>query len=338
MQTISRLTIFVLLMMVFTACTASPANTADNQTVPTAEETGDNGSTEQAPEATEEAGFTDEDGIIVVGDISDDPANVIEGMQPLADYLAANLGDYGITSGNVVVASSFDDMTELLERGEVDLYFDSVYPATVISDATGAQPVLRRWKDGVEEYNSVIFVRSDSGIETVQDLQGKMIAFDEPVSTSGFVLPYVYLVEQGLTLVEKDSPNEPVAPDEIGYVFSEDDDTSIEWVNSGQVAAAATDNVSYAEDIPEDLRENFVILAETEFLPRQVVIVRPGMNPELQAAIIDVLIHMHESEEGQAALEAFNDTARFDEFPEGLEAAVARMHELLDIVEASTTP
>ena len=36
---------------------------------------------------------------IVLGDISDDPAEVIEGTQPLADYLAENLKDFGITEG-----------------------------------------------------------------------------------------------------------------------------------------------------------------------------------------------------------------------------------------------
>jgi phosphonate transport system substrate-binding protein len=282
--------------------------------------------------------FTDEDGVIVLGDISDDPANVIEEMQPLADYLAANLGDYGIMQGDIVVVGSTEEMAEKLASGEIDLYFDSVYPATVVSDASGAQPFLRRWRDGVEEYHTVIFTTSDSGVESIQGLQGQMIAFDEPTSTSGFVLPYVYLLEQGLTLVEKQSPEDEVAPDEVGYVFSEDDDNSLDWVNTGRVAAAATDNISYEEDIPEDIRANLVVLGETEALPRQVAVVRPDMNPELQAAIVDVLVHMHESEAGQAALEEFDDTARFDEFPEGLDTAVARMHELLEIVEASTTP
>src|SRR5215204_3258131 len=43
---------------------------------------------------------------IVLGDISDDPAEVIDGTQPLADYLASQLTDYGITEGQVRVASS----------------------------------------------------------------------------------------------------------------------------------------------------------------------------------------------------------------------------------------
>lgn len=289
---------------------------------------------EATAEPTGEAGQPDEEGVtLVLGDISDDPANVIEEMQLLADYLAANLADHGVAAVDIKVVETPEEMAAALESGEIDLYFDSVYPATLVSDASGAQPFLRRWRDGVEEYHSVIFVRSDSGIESLEDLQGQLVAFDEPTSTSGFVLPYVYLVgDQGFTLSEKTSLDDQVAPDEIGYIFSDDDDTSLEWVNSRQVAAAATDDVSYVDDIPDDVRGNFTILAETEALPRQVAVVRPGMDEDLMAAIVDVLLHIHESEEGQAALEEFDDTARFDEFPEGLEAALDRMREMLEVV------
>lgn len=317
-------TSLILLVGVITAllagCATPPAET------PTAEAT---------TEPTEESEQQEPGGVtLVLGDISDDPANVIEEMQLLADYLAANLADQGVSDVTILVVETPEEMADKLASGEIDLYFDSVYPATVVSDASGAQPFLRRWRDGVEEYHSVLFVRTDSGIESVEDLQGKLIAFDEDTSTSGFVLPYVYLVEQGLTLVEKESPDAEVAPDEVGYVFSEDDDTSLEWVNSGLVEAAATDNVSYEDDIPEDVRATFTILGETESVPRQVAVVRPGLDEDLLAAIIDVLIHMHESEEGQAALEEFDDTARFDEFPEGIEAALARMREMLEVVRA----
>lgn len=51
----------------------------------------------------------EEGATIVIGDISDDPGEVIEGAQPLADYLAERLGDYGITQGAVRVASAGDD-------------------------------------------------------------------------------------------------------------------------------------------------------------------------------------------------------------------------------------
>src|SRR5262249_43277272 len=115
---------------------------------------------------------------LILGDISDDPAEVIEGAQPIANYLASQLAEYGITSGEVRVATSMDDMINLLKKGEVDLYFDSTYPATLISDAGGGQIILRRWKFGVEKYNSVIFASKKSGITSIDQLPGHIVAMD----------------------------------------------------------------------------------------------------------------------------------------------------------------
>ncbi len=275
--------------------------------------------------------------IIVLGDISDDPGEVIEGTQPLADYLAANLGDFGVTEGQVKIAATADEMARLLEEGEVDIYFDSVYPATLISDATGAQPFLRRWRYGVEEYYTVIFTHKDSGIDSIEDLPGHMIAMDNPFSTSGYLLPAVHLMEQGLTLVGKEAYDDAVGDDEVGIVFSYDDENTLQWVLSGQVSAGATDDYHYNVAFPEEASEQLVSLAETESVPRQVAVARPGMDPDLLEAIKQILINADENEEGQAALEPFQ-TTRFDEFPESIEAAQDRMREMMEMVQDIQIP
>ncbi len=307
-----------LLLLLLIAC-AGP--TQEDQTVSVA-----------SPEASTPAGKA-----IVLGDISDDPAEVIEGTQPLADYLAARLGEFGITEGHVVVVSNADEMTQRLERGEVDLYCDSVYPATLISDASGAQPILRRWRFGVEAYHSVIFAGAESGVTALADLPGHMIALDNRFSTSGYLLPVVTMLKQDLTLVGKASAEAPLIEDKVGFVFSYDDENTLQWVLSGRVAAGATDDYHYEVAFPPEAREKLVTLAETESVPRQVVVARPDMDPALLDAIKQILTTAHEDEAAQAALEAFQ-TTRFDEFPEGIEAAQARMREMMEIVQDIPMP
>lgn len=274
---------------------------------------------------------------IVFGDISDDPGEVIEGTQPLADYVAANLSDFSFGGGQVKIASDADEMTQWLESGQVDLYCDSVYPATLISDASGAQPFLRRWRYGVKEYYTVIFASAESGITAVDDLPGHAIALDNPFSTSGFLLPAVSLIERDLKLVGKQSYEEPVADDEVGFVFSYDDENTLQWVLSGLVAAGATDDYHYNEAFPAEEREKLVSLTKTESVPRQVVVARPNMDPELLEAIKQILITAHDSEAGRAALEPFQ-TTRFDEFPEGIEAAQERMRDMMQEVQDIPMP
>ncbi len=274
---------------------------------------------------------------IVLGDISDDPGEVIEGTQPLANYLAKNLKEYGITEGQVLVATTSDEMVELLKSGAVDLYCDSVYPATLISDASGAQPILRRWRFGVEAYHSIIFTTKENGIASLADLPGHFVAFDNPLSTSGYVLPAVYMTERGVKLVGKPGYDQPVAADEVGFVFSYDDENTLQWLLSGMVSAGVTDDYYFNVTFPADVREKLLILAETDYVPRQVVVARPGLDPQLLAAIKSLLTTAHENEEGQAVLEPFQ-TSRFDEFPEGIETAQNRMRAMMETVKGIPLP
>ncbi|PJF39451.1 MAG: phosphate ABC transporter substrate-binding protein [Phototrophicales bacterium] len=268
---------------------------------------------------------------IVLGDISDDPAKKIERMQPLADFLAENLGDFGIEVGEVRIAPDLETMTEWIANGEVDLYFDSVFPATIVINETGAQPLLASWKDNVGEYHTVFFAPTSSGLESIDDLQGELVAYDEPSSTSGFLLPTAYLINNDLVPVEKTGVRPTVDDDEVGYIFSGDDENTIQWVFSGRVAAGALDNIAFSE-IPEDVREQLTIIAETEPVPRSVVVAQPEMDEALQDAIIALLVELDETESGLEILTTFK-TSRFDELPGDPDEIFEGILELVALVE-----
>lgn len=278
-----------------------------------------------------------EEKLIVFGDISDDPAEVIEGSQPIVDYLAEKLKDYGITGGQVKVAASTEEMIEWLKNGEVDFCFDSTYPATLLSDASGGQIVLRRWKFGVEEYNSVIFASKESGIKSIEDLKGKMVAMDAPYSTSGYMLPAVYLTEHGLKLAGKASSGDAVAPDEVGFVFAYDDQNVLQWVLDGLTPAGVTDDYNFDKAFPREAAQNLVELARTEKTPRQVLVARPGIDPALLKALVKTLVAMDEDPAAEKALKSFQ-TTQFDEFPEGTQAALQRIREMKEIIKDIPLP
>lgn len=321
------LTLLVIVVLVLAACGGddeaepTPEPTIEPTAEPTAEpdDTGAETDTETGARST-----------IVLADISDDPDKKFRRFQPVADYLAANLDEFGITEGVVKVAPDMETMITWFNDGEVDMAFDSVYPAMVMREEAGAQPVLRRWKDGISEYSTIIFVRADSGIETLDDLQGHLVAFDEPVSTSGFMVPFYYLTEAGYTASEKSSVDATVADDEIGYIFSNDDENTIQWTISGRVAAGAVDSDTFAE-IPAETQEQLTILTETEPVPRQVAMARGDIDPDLLAAIIDLLVNLDETEEGREILDTF-DTGQLDEFPQGADAALSDMEAMYELV------
>ncbi len=270
-------------------------------------------------------------GVIVLGDVSDEPTKKIERFQPLADYLAVNLNAYGIGQGEVKIAPDLETMTQWMRTGEVDLYFDSSFPAMIVSDGSGAQPILRRWKGGDAEYYSIIFARTDSGLSSLEQLQGQIVAFEDARSTSGFMLPLAHLIEVGLTPVEAKGIEAVVNKDEIGYVFSDEDINTIQWVLSERVVAGAIDSGTLLE-LPEETRTGLIILAETKPVARQVVIARPDMPPDQLETIKTLLINLTDSDEGKTILEK-NVTTRYDEFPEGAGAAFAHMRELYEFTQ-----
>ena len=270
---------------------------------------------------------------LVLGDISDDPIDAIEEAQPLADYLAAHLKEYGIAEGRVRVAASMSEMSEMLANGEVDVYFDSVYPATIVSDQTGGQIFIRRWKSGVGEYHTMIFTNKASGITSIEDMGGNTFGVEDNYSTSGYMLPLAYLHMNQLNVVAgTGAVNETVAEDQVAYVFTGDDENTVQWVLTGRVDAGAVENGAFDELDPAT-RDQLVVLAETESLPRHVGVARPGFEPELLQALTVLLLNATESEEGRQALQSFSNTARFDEFPQGLEAATVRIRELVALVQ-----
>lgn len=268
---------------------------------------------------------------LVIGDISDEPAETIKGTQPLADYLVNQLGQYGITHGEVKIAPDLETMIQWMKDGEVDLYFDSPYPALVISQESGATPILRRLKYGVDQYHSVFISKADSEFDELADLSGNMVAFEEAFSTSGYMLPLAFLIEHNMNPKLKNSLETAVSPDEVGYVFSTADNTTIQWIISGKVPVGVIDNVTFGR-LPEETQAELQILAETEDVPRQLVLVRAGMSDELTTALNTALLTMDENKAGQTALEIFL-TSKFDEFPEGAHQALARMGELYTLVQ-----
>jgi phosphonate transport system substrate-binding protein len=271
-------------------------------------------------------------GTLTIGSVSLNPTQEYEVVRPFADFVAANLHDVGIGRGRVVVVGSLSQMVEELRQGKVDLFIDSPFPAVFVWQHADVAPILRRWKRGSDVYRSVIFTRTDSGVESVDDLAGKIIAFGEPFSTSGFLMPKAALASVGLRLVNYEDPAASIPGDRVGYVFSNDAENTMFWVLKKKVVAGAV-NADYFEALAGDRISELRILHTTEAVPRNVVSVRKSLDPGVVQALANLLLEMHLSDEGRASLARFEETTRFDRFPGGPEQDLAHIMTLLPHVQ-----
>ena len=229
--------------------------------------------------------------------------------------------------GKVVVAPDLTTMIELLETGQVDLFFDSAYPALTVYNDIGARPLLRRWKKGVGAFHTLITVREDSQITDLNGLLGHIIAFDDQVSTSGYLLPKAHLTTLGYQLTEVSSVKSVVPDSEIGYVFANGEENVLAWVLQRRTAAAAVRDTDYERFAP-DVQSQLSVLTRTVDLPRHIVLASPKMNEALQARIVEILLDMDQTPDGQAVLATFERTSKFDALPGGPEEALAMLQKL----------
>jgi len=271
-------------------------------------------------------------GVLTIGSVSLNPTQEYEVVRPFADFVAANLHDVGIGRGRVVVVGSLSQMVEELREGRVDLLIDSPFPAVFVWQHADVEPILRRWKWGSDVYRSVVFTRADSGVESVDELAGEIVAFGEPFSTSGFLMPKAALASAGLRLVNYEDPAASIPGDRVGYVFSNDAENTMFWVLKQKVIAGAV-NADYFEALAGDRINELRVLQTTDAVPRNVVCVRNSLDQKVVRAIETLLLEMHLSDEGRASLERFEETTKFDRFPGGANQDLAQITTLLPHVQ-----
>jgi phosphonate transport system substrate-binding protein len=256
--------------------------------------------------------FAAEGKVLVFGRVHDDPVRSIRDRQEFVDYIAQKLAPLGVTGGRIMVVEKMHLLAQALREGKVDLFHDSVAPTMVISRAAGSIPILRQWKYGEPDYEGIIVVNKKSGINTLADLKGKVIAFDEPHSTSASVLPRMLLEEKKFKLMAVELHGK-VKPDSIGYMYGTDG-SSLEVLITGR-ADAATTIPREIERLKPEIRDNLKIIGKTMPAPRQLLAVRKDLDAKIVKELKEVLVNMDKGPEGQGVLKRQQNTTKFDEIP-----------------------
>jgi phosphate/phosphite/phosphonate ABC transporter binding protein len=249
---------------------------------------------------------------------------IAEHFREFAHYVARKLYASTDAEGKVVIASNLSELAKLLTQNNVDFFMESPYPTYVVNHVHGAANLLlRRWKGGKAEYRSLIAAHKDSNMSRLQDLRGKIIAFEDPESTSGYFLPKFFLQRNGFKLSQVPAENAKVPTTEVGYVFGKTRDNLVDLVLSKQVAAGTLSDDDYAA-LDDQRKTHLNILAQTESLPRHLVSVRKNLAPELIERLGRVLQSMNEDDEGRKILRSI-DTTQFDVLPGGEEVMRRRL-------------
>lgn len=251
--------------------------------------------------------------VLVLGRISDDPARHYAQLKPLLDYVVPRMADVGIREGRILMARDVQQMLSYVRRGRVDWVTETAASGMLLELRAGAQPLLLTERTGVSGYHTLFFVRADSGIETLDALLGRSVAFQNRTSTSAYFVPAMELIERGLPLEILLSPMDQPSADSVGYVFARSEANIATWVHKRLVDAGAMSNLDWDSPgaVPAAYRQDLRIIHETSDYPRALELVRGDLAPAVRARLREVLLAAADDPDAAEALSAFFQTTRF---------------------------
>lgn len=272
---------------------------------------------------------------IVIGRVSHNPKKHYKRHKPIVDYVASKLKDLGIIEGKVLLAKNNKQMIQYLEEGKIDWVTETPFSAVLFNEITGAEITLRKWKKGVPNYYSTFITRKDSGINSLNDLKGKKIVFNDPGSTSSYYLPAAVMKNQGLELIKLQSYKDDPPKGKVGYVFSGGDEVNVTiWVLRGFAQAGVFSNQDWEDptDTPEKFKKDLKILYKTQPVPRALEIFRKDLDPEIKKRIKKILLQIHKDPKAKGALIAYDKTTKFDVINAKVQKKLNNISELLNFV------
>ena len=145
------------------------------------------------------------------------------------EYMEKTLG----VDLEIFTAGNYDGVVQALAADQIEFAYlgSSAYAAAYTASEGKVQPLLAsESQNGATGYYSIVAVRCDSGYKSIDDLKGKVLAFADPDSTSGYAVPLYNLVQQGYD----------VESFFAGVPFSGSHEAGVQGVVNGQFDAAAT--------------------------------------------------------------------------------------------------
>lgn len=263
---------------------------------------------------------------LIIGKVSPNPKKHYRYLKSIAQYAVKQMQDLGIDRVKVLMAKDNRQMIRYLKRGKVDWVTETVFSAIEFEEKAGAEMLLLKHKKGVAVYHTIFFTHENSGIKTLQDLKGKVIALEDPGSSTGFFIPAAAILDAGLELVQLESPREAAPADAVGYVFANAEINMSTWVHKKIASAGAYANIDWDKEdhTPLAFKKNMTIFHSTEEFPRAIELVRKSLRPEVKERLKSILLDAHKDPDAASALQAYQRTTRFDEIDEPILEGIKR--------------
>lgn len=209
---------------------------------------------------------------------------------------------------DLFLSSEYAGVIQAIAGGQIEVMDmgASGYAAAWIETNGGVEPlVVPQEADGSIGYYAVMFVRSDSDFQSIDDLKGKNFAWADPNSASGYLFPLVGLRGMGI------EPEQHFG----NVVFSGGHEQSIIGVLDGTYDAAVT----WTNDIEKHTRGGLHMMLErgvlqaddiriiwvSDLIPNPVIAIRKDVPEEMKNDLRNLFLNLHADNP-----EVFSEVAR----------------------------
>lgn len=258
---------------------------------------------------------------------SGDTNTIVAGGEQVADMIY----DRTELVVEVSVATEYAGVIEALSSDPPSAHMASLatFSYVLAADRGVAEAELVAVRYGSPTYNGQIIANVDSGIESLEDLEGKSFARPDPLSTSGWIIPMLTMRAAGI-----------VPEEDLDQIVDAGGHTAVaSAVYNGDVDAGATfvDARGNIEEDNPDVMDVVKVIALTEDIPNDGVQFHPSVPEETRSRIVDALLDIASTEDGAEALALAyewtglveRDDSFYDPFRQVLQASGMSVEDLM---------
>jgi phosphonate transport system substrate-binding protein len=277
---------------------------------------------------------------LVIGFVpSSEAAQLVEDIQPLADYLSEQLG----IPVEGFVSNDYTGMVTAMETGQAQIAALPPYGLLQAMDRAGAEVILQSERFGSGTYHTQFFTNDPDkyctdepeeniriledveytflncngtsreneespegpvGVEALDNVEeGTVVSFVEQTSASGYIFPATVFISRGI------NPETDISP-----IFPGSHPASVIAVCQGQAEVGVSFDDARSGAVTDcDVTNNAVVFAYGPEIPNDGVAVAGDLPDELKEQITQALMDYAETEEGAAVLESIYEITAFTE-------------------------
>ena len=198
----------------------------------------------------------------------------------------------------ISIPQSYIAVVEAFGTKKADVAAFTTYGYILAHEKYGVEAHFTVLRHGSADYKSQFIARADSGIQSIEDLNGKKLAFVDPASASGYLLPLNSLKDKNI------KPRETV--------FAGKHDNVVTMVYNKQVDAGATfwspedeEGIQDARRLVKtqfpDVEKVVKIIALTDSIPNDPIVFRKDLPEEMKKTLQGALLNFINSPQGKEA-------------------------------------